>query len=103
MTQRMHYYCDCGDDDCTTDGRSINEHDEPIVLYLVAGHVNGGGEIDKSKLPPFVARMLDMPVPRIEMHAACAPKVLARLLAEKAPEPESEPESGRPENRLNSL
>jgi len=100
----MHYYCDCGDDDCATDGKSINEHDEPIVLYLVAGHVNGGGEVDRSKLPPFVARMLDMPVSRIEMHAACAPHVLARLLAETAPEPLPEPSwFSRVRSRLNSV
>lgn len=86
MTQRMHYYCDCGEDDCVCGGKAINEHESPILVYLVVGHVNGGGEIDKSKLPPFVVRMLEMPVSRIEMHAECAPHVLAKLLAEKAPE-----------------
>lgn len=86
--QRMHYFCDCGDDDCATDGQSINEHDSPVVVYLVAGHVNGGGELDESKLPPFVVRLLKEPVARIEMHAACAPKVLARLIAETGVEPE---------------
>ena len=91
----MHYFCDCGDDDCATGGKSINDHEQPVVVYLVAGHVNGGGELDESKLPPFVARLLKQPIARIEMHAECAPKVLARLLAETG-EPERDPEKGEP-------
>ena len=84
--QRMGYLCDCGDDDCAAGGKTINEHDQPVVVYMVIGHANGGGELDESKLPPFVVRLMKQPVARIDMHAACAPKVLARLLAETAPE-----------------
>ena len=84
MAQGMNYSCDCGHPACEASD-SINDHATPVVLYLVAGHVNGGGEIDPATLPPFVARMLKMPIARIDMHAKCAPHVLRRLLEEERP------------------
>lgn len=89
MSQRMHYHCDCGEPDCAAGERSINEHDTPIVVYLVAGHVNGGGDVDLDALDPWIAALLRQPVSRIELHAGCASKVLARMLAMPRPAPES--------------
>lgn len=88
MTQRMHYHCDCGDPECAAGDRSINEHEQPIVVYLVAGHVNGGGEIDESQLDPWIVNLLKQPISRKEFHAHCATRELRKLLALSQPTPE---------------
>lgn len=64
MAQRMAYHCDC----CNC---LINAEEHPIVIYVVAGHVNGGGEVDESKLHPWVAELLRQPVARREFCAEC--------------------------------
>lgn len=85
--QRMHYHCDCGDPNCAAGDQSINAHETPVVVYLVAGHVNGGGEIDESQLDPWIVELLKQPISRKEFHAHCASRELRKLLDMPRPEP----------------
>lgn len=65
MAQRQTFHCDC----C---GECVNDcADSPIVVYIVAGHVNGGGEVDPATLPPLVAELLAQPTARREYCVAC--------------------------------
>ena len=76
-TETIHWCSDCGE--------VINWTANPVVVYIVAGTPDGC-TADLSAIHPGIANLLLKPVSRIKMCADCAPKVLARLLAEKAPE-----------------
>lgn len=74
MSQEVSYYCD----DCQT---HINTCACPIVVYLVAGHTRGGGEVDADAIHPGLRSLLSRDTPRVEWCAECAPKALARILS----------------------
>lgn len=86
MSQSMSYYCDA----CK---RHINALDTPVVLYVVAGHVTGGAEIESGKLHPGIEALMKQPIARREWCHECAPKGLADLLATPLPEPEPGPQT----------
>lgn len=94
MTQRMGYYCD----DC---GEHINSKPNPIVLYIVAGHVNGGGEIDHGALHPGVAELLRQDVARRDFCSDCFPAAMQQMIdtprPAATPEPVPEPVPEAPE------
>lgn len=78
MTQRMSYYCD----EC---GTCINDSECPVVVYLVAGHLDrAGGVVSTDAVHPGIRALLEQPIARREWCAACAPAGLAALLATPA-------------------
>jgi len=68
------YYCrDCGE--------HINAKPNPVVVYLVAGPIGGGRELDAAALHPGIVDVLKQSVARRVWCADCAPAGLAALLA----------------------
>lgn len=81
MATRQVYTCDCGDAECACATTPINDHAAPVMIYIVAGHVNGGGEIGVSGVDPWIRALLERTPARIELHAHCATHYLRRMLA----------------------
>ena len=61
------YICDLCED-------RVGSCSDPILVYIVAGHVNGGGEMREGLLDPYVEKLLRRPVPRMELCASCFKK-----------------------------